>query len=112
MQAPFGGLLSTSEGNGIIVETVFENRFLHMCELNRMGANIKIEGHTSVIEGVKNLTGTKVLAADLRGGAALVLAGLCANGTTEVSNAYHIHRGYEHFTDKLRKMGAYIREEN
>lgn len=112
MQAPFGGLLCTSLGNGIITETVFENRFLHTGELNRMGASIKTDGRTSVIEGGKKLTGTRVSASDLRGGAALVLAGLCASGTTEVENAFHIHRGYERFAEKLRGLGAYIVEEN
>ncbi len=112
MQAPFGGLLATADGNGIIVETVFENRFLHVGELNRMGANIRIEGRTSLIEGVKRLTGTKVAAPDLRGGASLVLAGLCASGTTEISNAFHIHRGYEKFAEKLQSLGAAVYEEN
>lgn len=111
MQAPFGGLLSTADGNGIIVETVFENRFLHVGELNRMGADIKIEGRTSVIEGVNSLMGTKVTAPDLRGGAALVIAGLSARGITEISDAYHIHRGYEKFTKKLQGLGAEIYEE-
>lgn len=111
MQAPFGGLLSIAEGNGMIVETVFENRFLHTGELNRMGASIKIEGRTSVTEGVKKLTGTRVAAPDLRGGAALVLAGLVADGTTEISNAYHIHRGYERLAQKLCEIGACVWEE-
>lgn len=112
MQAQFGGLLSTAAGTGIITETVFENRFLHIAELKRMGANIKIEGRTSVIEGVEKLTGAKVTASDLRGGAALVLAGLAASGTTEISNAYHIHRGYEKLAEKFRRLGADISEEN
>ncbi len=108
MQAQFGGLLSVATGTGIIVETVFENRFLHMSELKRMGANIKIEGRTSVIEGVCELAGAKVNATDLRGGAALVLAGLSARGITEVSGIEHINRGYENFTDKLLGLGADI----
>lgn len=111
MQAQFCGLLSTASGTGIITETVFENRFLHMAELKRMGANIKIEGRTSVIEGVGRLTGTRVSAPDLRGGAALVLTGLAAAGTTEISDAYHIRRGYEHFAEKLRALGADVSEE-
>lgn len=110
MQAQFGGLMSTTKGTGVIVETVFENRFLHIGELKRMGANIKIDGRTSVVEGVEKLTGTKVNAADLRGGAALVIAGLSAGGETEVSGVEHIHRGYERFTEKLSKMGANILE--
>lgn len=108
MQAQFGGLLSTVSGTGVIVETVFENRFLHMGELKRMGANIKIEGRTSIVEGVSHLTGTKVNASDLRGGAALTLAGLAAGGVTEISNAEYIKRGYDDFTGKLSKLGADI----
>lgn len=106
MQAQFGGLLSTVSGTGVIVETVFENRFLHVAELKRMGANIKIDGRTSVVEGIEHLTGTKVNAADLRGGAALTLAGLAADGVTEISNAEYIKRGYDNFTGKLSGLGA------
>ncbi len=108
MQAQFGGLLSVSEGTGMIVETVFENRFLHASELNRMGAKIKIEGRTSVVEGVKSLTGTRVKAPDLRGGAALVLAGLSATGETQIEDAWHINRGYENLEGKLSGLGASI----
>lgn len=108
MQAQFASLLSVSKGTGMIVETVFENRFLHIGELLRMGAAIKVDGRTSVIEGVKKLTGAKVEARDLRGGAALVLAGLAADGETEISGAEHILRGYENFTDKLRGIGCDI----
>ena len=106
MQAPFTVLLSSIEGTGIIVETVFENRFLHIAELNRMGANIKIDGRTSVVEGGRALSGTKVNAFDLRGGAALVLAGMIANGNTQISGIEHIERGYENFLDKLSKIGG------
>jgi UDP-N-acetylglucosamine 1-carboxyvinyltransferase len=109
MQAPFSVLLSSIEGTGIIVETVFENRFLHIGELNRMGAGIRIDGRASVIEGAKQLSGTKVTAFDLRGGAALVLAGLLANGNTEISGIEHIERGYENFIPKLKQLGAKIR---
>lgn len=108
MQAPFSALMSISKGTGIVTETVFENRFLHMNELNRMGAKIKIDGRTSVIEGVKNLTGAHVNAMDLRGGAALVLAGLVANGETRITGVEHIKRGYENLTGKLRSLGADI----
>lgn len=108
MQAQFTALLSVSEGTGIVVETVFENRFLHIGELLRMGADIKIEGRTSVIEGVGRLTGARVEACDLRGGAALALAGLAAEGETEISGAEHILRGYENFCDKLAGAGAKI----
>lgn len=106
MQAPFSVLLSSVEGTGIIVETIFENRFLHIGELNRMGANIKIDGRTSVIEGGRLLSGTSVSAFDLRGGAALVLAGMIAVGDTEVSGIEHIERGYERFSEKLSKIGG------
>lgn len=108
MQAPFSALMSISHGTGIVTETVFENRFLHINELNRMGAKIKIDGRTSVIEGVKNLTGAHVNAFDLRGGAALVLAGLVANGETRISGIDHIKRGYENLDEKLRSLGANI----
>lgn len=108
MQAPFSALMSITRGTSIVIETVFENRFLHMGELNRMGAHIKVDGRTSVIEGVKSLTGARVNALDLRGGAALALAGMVANGETRISGIEHIKRGYEHFDEKLRSVGAYI----
>ena len=108
MQAQFSSLLSVTKGTGIIVETIFENRFLHIGELLRMGASIKVEGRTSVIEGVKKLTGARVEARDLRGGAALVLAALVADGETEISGAQHILRGYENFSEKLNKIGCDI----
>ncbi len=108
MQAPFSALMSITRGTGLVVETVFENRFLHMGELNRMGANIKIDGRTSVIEGVKSLTGARVNALDLRGGAALTLAGMAAKGETRISGIEHIERGYENFTKKLSGLGADI----
>lgn len=108
MQAQFSALLCSSQGTGIIVETVFENRFLHIGELNRMGADIKIDGRSSVIEGVKNLSGAKVNALDLRGGASLVLAGLIAKGETEITGTCHIERGYEKLPDKLSQLGANI----
>ena len=108
MQAPFTVLLSTVEGTGIIIETVFENRFLHIGELNRMGADIRIDGRASVIEGARQLSGTSVNAFDLRGGAALVLAGMVAKGDTEITGVEHIRRGYENFMPKLQKIGARI----
>lgn len=110
MQAPFSALLSVTKGTGIIVETVFENRFLHMSELSRMGAHIKTDGRTSVIEGVKRLTGAHVTASDLRGGAALVLAGMAASGETRIGGVEHICRGYEHFPEKLRLLGVDIEQ--
>jgi len=108
MQAQFGGLLSVAQGTGMIVETVFENRFLHVGELQRMGANIRIDGRTSVVQGVGQLTGAEVQASDLRGGAALVLAGLCAGGVTKISGVEHIERGYENLVGKLQLLGADI----
>ncbi len=108
MQAQMMSLLSVSSGTAIVTETIFENRFMHAQELCRMGANIKVEGHCAVVEGAKKLTGAKVVSTDLRAGAALVLAGLTANGTTEVYDIYHIDRGYENFDTKLRMLGADI----
>ncbi|MBO5059481.1 MAG: UDP-N-acetylglucosamine 1-carboxyvinyltransferase [Clostridia bacterium] len=108
MQAQFSALLCETEGTGIIVETVFENRFLHIGELNRMGANIRIDGRSSVIEGPQKLSGAKVTAFDLRGGASLVLAGLCASGETEISGVEHIERGYEHLCEKISSLGGNI----
>ena len=108
MQAQFSALLCRTTGTSIIVETVFENRFLHISELNRMGANIRIDGRSSVIEGGRTLTGAKVNAFDLRGGASLVLAGLCATGETEISGIEHINRGYENLCGKLSSLGGNI----
>ena len=108
MQAPFMSLLSVAKGTGMVVETVFENRFLHIAELLRMGADIRTDGRTSVVEGVTRLTGAKVEAHDLRGGAALAIAGLAAEGETEISGAEHIFRGYERFCEKLSGAGADI----
>ena len=108
MQAQFSALLCETKGTGIIVETVFENRFLHISELNRMGANIRIDGRSSVIEGERLLTGAKVTAFDLRGGASLALAGLAAKGETEITGAEHIERGYEDLCGKLSKLGGNI----
>jgi UDP-N-acetylglucosamine 1-carboxyvinyltransferase len=101
-------LLSVIPGTSIITENVFENRFMYVDELNRMGANIKIDGHHAVIKGVKNLSGAPVRAFDLRAGAALVLAGLAADGITEISDIHHIQRGYENFETKLACLGADI----
>lgn len=109
MQAPAMALMCAAEGTSVIVETVFENRFLHIPELNRMGANIKVDGRTAVIDGCK-LTGAKVKATDLRAGAALVLAGIIARGNTEIENAELIERGYENFDEKLRKIGVNIKK--
>lgn len=108
LQAPMMALLSISTGTGIITETVFENRFMHVCELNRMGANIKIDGRSAVVEGVSRLTGAMVRATDLRAGAALIIAGLIADGKTEISDVYHIDRGYVNIENKLKSIGALI----
>lgn len=111
MQSQIASLMSLSEGTSVIVETIFENRFMHVSELNRMGANIKIDGRTAVIEGKGILNGARVKANDLRAGAALVLAGLSAEGITEVTNAEHIFRGYENIDEKLKSLGADVSKE-
>lgn len=108
MQALMMSLLCICDGTSIISETVFENRFLHAPELLRMGASIKTEGKIAVIEGCKQLTGTKVKATDLRAGAALSVAALNAKGKSEISDIYHIERGYENFEGKLEKLGVKI----
>ncbi len=108
MQAQFSALLAISGGTSIITETIFENRFMHLTELKRMGANIRIDGRTSVIEGIDHLTGACVKATDLRAGAALVIAGLAATGKTEVENIGYLDRGYYKFEDKLGSLGAQI----
>jgi UDP-N-acetylglucosamine 1-carboxyvinyltransferase len=109
MQAQLVALLSVAHGTSVMIETVFENRYKHVEELLRMGASISLEGRTAIIRGVGKLTGARVKAGDLRGGAALVLAGLAAEGETIVSNIKHIDRGYEEIEIKLRKAGADIR---
>ncbi len=108
MQAQFMSLLSVAKGTSVVIETVFENRFMHVGELKRMGANIKIEGRSAVIEGVNSLQGAQVKATDLRAGAALILAGMVADGTTEISDVYHVDRGYVEIENKLKALGANI----
>lgn len=108
MQSPFMALLTVAKGPSVVIETVFENRFMHVGEFNRMGANIKTEGNCAIIPGDKALQGAQVVATDLRAGAAVVLTGLVAEGTTEVSQIYHVDRGYENFVEKLRALGANI----
>ena len=108
MQAQFTSLMSTIKGTSIVTETVFENRFIYTPHLIRMGANIKLDGRTAVVEGGKKLKGASVNATDLRAGAALVLAGLAAQGETEVADIEHIERGYVNFEKKLQKLGANI----
>ncbi len=100
-----------AEGNSVITENVFENRFMFADEISRMGAEIRIEGHHALITGVKQLSGAPVQAPDLRGGAALVLAGLIADGQTIVDGIEHIDRGYEDFVEKLRSVGADIKRQ-
>lgn len=106
MQAPFMALLTMSEGDSIINETVFENRLRHVAELNRMGADIRVKGNVAVVRGVSRLSGAPVTATDLRASAALVLAGLAADGVTTISSLQHLDRGYEQFEAKLQKLGA------
>ena len=108
MQSQFMALLTTAEGRSTVIETVFENRYMHISELNRMGADISIEGRSAVVQGGASLSGCQVMSTDLRAGAALVLAGLAAKGVTEISEIYHIERGYSQFVEKLRAIGAGI----
>ena len=109
MQAQFTALNSVAKGVGMITETVFENRFMHVQEMQRMGADIRLEGNTVISKGVKRLTGAPVMATDLRASASLVLAGLVADGETVVDRIYHIDRGYENIEEKLQQLGARIR---
>lgn len=108
MQAQFMAMMTIGKGTSMVIETVFENRFMHVDELKRMGADIKIDGKSAIIRGVKNLTGAPVKASDLRAGAALVLAGLVADGVTEIGNVYHIDRGYDGIEERFAKLGARI----
>ena len=108
VQAQFMAMLTVSKGTGVVIETVFENRFMHVAEFNRMGANIKIEGRTAIVEGVDKLYGAKVNATDLRAGAALVLCGLIAEGETEIGEIYHIQRGYVDIDKKITALGGNI----
>jgi UDP-N-acetylglucosamine 1-carboxyvinyltransferase len=109
MQPQFMTLMSLAEGDSVITENVFESRFMFADELRRMGADIAIEGHRAIVRGVRELSGAPVRSPDLRGGAALVLAGLAADGETQVEDIHHIMRGYEGFTEKLRSLGADVR---
>jgi UDP-N-acetylglucosamine 1-carboxyvinyltransferase len=109
MQAQFTALLCIAEGVSVVTETVFESRFAHVGELERMGANIQVEGRSVIVRGVESLYAAQVAASDLRAGAALVLAGLAAQGETEISGLFHIDRGYEAIEDKLNSLGAFIK---
>lgn len=111
MQAQMMVLNTVAEGTASVVETVFENRFMHALELQRMGAHITIEGNTAIVEGVEKLVGAPVMATDLRASASLIIAGLVAEGETEVDRIYHIDRGYECIEEKLSQIGATIRRE-
>lgn len=112
MQAPLMALLSISEGNSIVSETIFENRFRHVAELNRMGADIRVKGNHALIRGVPALSGAPVMATDLRAAAALIVAGLAAEGTTIVRGLHHLDRGYEEIESKLQKLGANLTRVN
>lgn len=109
MQAQFMALNTIAEGTGVITETIFENRFMHVLELQRMGADIRIEGNTAIVRGRDALTAAPVMATDLRASASLVLAGLVARGETLVDRIYHVDRGYEQIEEKLGQLGARIR---
>lgn len=109
MQAQFAAMNTIAEGVGVITETIFENRFMHLNELTRLGADVRIEGNTAIIRGVPKMTGAPIMATDLRASASLVLAGLVADGETTVDRIYHIDRGYENIEEKLGGLGARIR---
>jgi UDP-N-acetylglucosamine 1-carboxyvinyltransferase len=108
MQAQFMALNSVADGTALIRETIFENRFMHVQELKRLGAQIEFEGNTARVDGVRHLDGAIVMATDLRASASLVLAGLVARGTTTIERVYHLDRGYERIEEKLTKLGANI----
>jgi UDP-N-acetylglucosamine 1-carboxyvinyltransferase len=108
MQAQMCALLSTTRGTSTVTETIFPQRYMHVAEMKRMGAKMELDGATATIDGVDQLFGAPVMASDLRASAALVLAGLKADGVTEISRVYHIDRGYEHLDDKLGQLGAHI----
>jgi UDP-N-acetylglucosamine 1-carboxyvinyltransferase len=109
MQAQLTVVNSVAEGSGVITETIFENRLMQVQELNRMGAKILIEGNSAIVTGVETLKSAQVMASDLRASAALVIAGMAADGKTVIDRIYHIDRGYECIEEKLRQLGAQIR---
>jgi UDP-N-acetylglucosamine 1-carboxyvinyltransferase len=111
MQAQMMALMCKADGLSVVTETVFENRFLHVSELKRMGADIHIEGHSAIVKGVPTLSGAKVMATDLRASASLVVAGLAAKGITEIARVYHLDRGYDRLDEKLSLLGAKIKRE-
>ncbi len=109
MQAQFMAMMAIADSTSLITESIFENRFMHVAELRRMGADIKVEGSTATVKGVKSLKGAPVMATDLRASASLVVAGLAAKGTTVIDRVYHLDRGYEKLEEKLKMLGAKIR---
>ncbi|MBI5182073.1 MAG: UDP-N-acetylglucosamine 1-carboxyvinyltransferase, partial [Nitrospirae bacterium] len=109
MQAQFMALMSIADGTSVITETIFENRFTHISELKRMGADIKAHGDSAVVRGVARLSGAPVMATDLRASASLILAALAADGETEITRVYHLDRGYERIEEKLSALGAKIK---
>jgi UDP-N-acetylglucosamine 1-carboxyvinyltransferase len=108
MQAQLMALLCRAEGTSVLTETIFENRYMHVPELNRMGAHIETKGRTAIVHGVKQMTGAPVMATDLRASMSLVIAGLFADGRTEVNRVYHLDRGYERLEEKLALVGANV----
>ena len=108
LQAQFMGLMTKAKGTSHITETIFENRFMHVQELARLGAKISLSGQTATVEGVDKLKGAPVMATDLRASSALVIAGLAAEGETNISRIYHLDRGFEHLEEKLSACGAEI----
>jgi UDP-N-acetylglucosamine 1-carboxyvinyltransferase len=111
MQAQFMAINAVADGTAIIRETIFENRFMHAVEMQRLGADIKIDGNTAVMKGVEKLQGATVMATDLRASASLVVAGLVADGETHIERIYHLDRGYANIEAKLNALGANIRRE-
>ena len=109
LQAQMMAVLTLADGRSVVSETIFENRFMHVLELNRMGADIKVEGNSAIVRGVAALSGAPVMATDLRASVCLVLAGLAAEGVTEVARVYHLDRGYSRIEEKLSALGADIR---
>ncbi len=112
LQASMMALLTTAQGTSVVRETVFENRFMHVNEMNRMGANIKCQLNEAIVTGVQHLTGTSVMSSDLQAGAALVIAALAAEGESTVDRIYHVDRGYERLEERLSKIGASIKRFN
>jgi UDP-N-acetylglucosamine 1-carboxyvinyltransferase len=108
MQAQFMAMLALADGTSLLTETIFENRYMHVPELNRMGADIEVRGRSAVVRGVDRLIGAPVMATDLRASMSLVLAGLAADGETQVNRVYHLDRGYERLEEKLSAVGADI----